>query len=307
MVTALSTRSVPRPTLDAGELRAALGDPDAAPVVLDVRWHLGGPSGEEDFDAGHIPGAVFVDLDADLAGRPGPAGRHPLPDPDDLEETLRRVGVGRRSSVVVYDGGDAMAAARAWWVLRWAGLPADRVRVLDGGWPAWIAGGGEQSTTGGGRPMGDVAVAAGAMPVLVADTAAALGERGALLDARAPQRFAGENEPVDPVAGHVPGARNVPASRLLGPDGRYRPPGELAELLGPYTEGPAPGAAGVAGPAVGAYCGSGVSATMLVLAAELAGLRGPDTPVALYVGSWSHWCAARRPVETGADPGTGTG
>ena len=271
-------------------------------MVLDVRWHLGGPSGEEDFDAGHIPGAVFVDLDAELAGRPGPAGRHPLPDPDDLEVTLRRVGVGRRSPVVVYDGGDAMASSRAWWVLRWAGLPADRVRVLDGGWPAWLAAGGEQSTRGGPRPMGDVAVSAGAMPVLAADTAAALGERGALLDARAPQRFAGEDEPVDPVAGHVPGARNVPASTLLGPDGRFRPPGELAELLGPYTAGSA------GAPAVGAYCGSGVSATMLVLAAELAGLRAPDAPVALYVGSWSHWCATRRPVETGAGPtGSGTG
>ena len=273
-------------------LREALEGPDV-PVVLDVRWHLGGPSGEDEYDAGHVPGAVFVDLDRELAGRPGPAGRHPLPDPDDLEETLRRAGVSRGRSVLVYDGGDLMAASRAWWVLRWAGLAADRVRVLDGGWPAWTAAGGASSTTGGARPMGDIMVAAGAMPVLDAAAAASVAQDGALLDARAPGRFAGEHEPVDRVAGHVPGARNVPAAQLLDADGRFRPAGELAALLTP--------AIGDAG-RVGAYCGSGVSATVLVLAAEIAGVATPASPLALYVGSWSQWVAAKRPVETGTGP-----
>jgi thiosulfate/3-mercaptopyruvate sulfurtransferase len=280
---------------------------DGRPVVLDVRWRLvpppkgrkprrrPDPVGEPDFDAGHVPGAVFLDLDSDLAGPPGPAGRHPLPDPDDLQTTLRRAGIGPSTPVVVHDGvgaGDGMAAARAWWVLRWAGLAPAQVRVLDGGFDAWTAAGGPTSTeSGGARKPGDISIMAGAMPVLSADAALDVAERGLLLDARAPERFRGETEPIDPMAGHVPGAGNLPADSLLDDAGRWRPADELAEALR--------GLVGEAGP-VGAYCGSGVSATMLVLAAEIAGVRPPQDPVALYVGSWSNWCAVKRPVATGA-------
>ena len=297
------------PLLAATDLLAELAHGPAGtegrPVVLDVRWRLTPPAkkrsrrrpdpvGEPDFDAGHVPGSVFVDVDSELAGPPGPAGRHPLPDPDDLQTTMRRAGITPSSTVVVYDGagaGDGMAAARAWWVLRWAGLTPARVRVLDGGWEAWTAAGGESSTVSGGvRRQGDVDVAGGAMPVLTAESAASTARDGSLVDARAPERYRGETEPIDPVAGHVPGATNLPAGSLLGPDGRWRPADELAGALR--------GVIGEAGP-VGAYCGSGVSATMLVLAAEIAGVRPPEDPVGLYVGSWSNWVAGKRPVETG--------
>jgi thiosulfate/3-mercaptopyruvate sulfurtransferase len=289
------------------ELAGGPAGTDGRPIVLDVRWRLvpppkgrkprrrPDPVGEPDFDAGHVPGAVFLDVDTDLAGPPGPAGRHPLPDPDDLQTTLRRAGIGDRGGIVVHDGvgaGDGMAAARAWWVLRWAGLAPERVRVLDGGFDAWTAAGGPTSTaSGGARTQGDIAITAGAMPVLTADAAVDVARTGVLLDARAPERFRGETEPIDPVAGHVPGAANLPAGTLLDDEGRWRPPEALATALR--------GVVGEAGP-VGAYCGSGVSAAMLVLAAEIAGVRPAADPVALYVGSWSNWTAGKRPVETGA-------
>jgi thiosulfate/3-mercaptopyruvate sulfurtransferase len=156
---------LPTPVVPVDWLRDALARPEGRPVVLDVRWTLRppprnakerkaaareDPPGLVEHDAGHIPGAVYVDLDTELAGPPGPAGRHPLPDPDVLEETLQRAGAVDDSEIVVYDGGDGMASSRAWWVLRWAGLRPDRVAVLDGGWPAWVAAGGEVSTVGGG-------------------------------------------------------------------------------------------------------------------------------------------------------------
>lgn len=287
------------PVVDVDTLRSLLADDGVAgPVLLDVRWFLGKPdAGIDAYDEGHVPGAVFVDLDTELAGRPGRAGRHPLPDPDALEETLRRAGVRQHSVVVAYDGGDGMAAARAWWVLRWAGLAPGRVAVLDGGFPAWVAAGGEVTTAGGGvRAPGDVGVGGGAMPVLSADDAAALaagdhpgGRSSTLLDARSPERFRGETEPIDPAAGHVPGAANLPAASLLDADGRWRSPDELAQLFGDAA----------VGDTVAAYCGSGVSAAMLVLALERAGVRDPEHPAGLYVGSWSHWTAAKRPIETG--------
>jgi thiosulfate/3-mercaptopyruvate sulfurtransferase len=299
------------PLVAAPDLISELADGPAGtggrPVVLDVRWRLvpppkgrkprrrPDPVGEPDFDAGHVPGAVFLDIDGDLAGPPGPAGRHPLPDPDDLQTTLRRTGIDPGTPVVVYDGvgaGDGMAAARAWWVLRWAGLAPEQVRVLDGGFDAWTAAGGPVSTSSGGaRRPGEIAITAGAMPVLTADAAVEVAAAGVLLDARAPERFRGETEPIDPVAGHVPGAANLPAGSLLDDDGRWRSVDELTAALKPVVGEPGP---------VGAYCGSGVSATMLVLAAEIAGVRRPDDPVALYVGSWSNWTAGKRPVATGA-------
>jgi thiosulfate/3-mercaptopyruvate sulfurtransferase len=287
------------PLIDPHALADLLATPDSArPVVLDVRWRLGGPSGRADHDAAHVPGAVFVDLDTDLAGSPGSAGRHPLPATEHLQGVLRRAGVREGSRVVVHDHGDGAPAARAWWLLRWAGLPAGDVAVLDGGFAAWVAAG-LPTTAGPSAPEpGDVVVRPGGMPVLDADGAAEMGRSGVLLDARAAARYRGETEPIDPVAGHIPGARNTPSVDLVGPDGRWLSPEELAErftAVGVEKEG-GPGE-------VGAYCGSGVTAAALVLAVEQAGLRPPDRPVALYVGSWSNWTAApSRPVATGAEP-----
>jgi thiosulfate/3-mercaptopyruvate sulfurtransferase len=275
-VTALST-----PLVAPSDLHAALAVPD-------------GPPGRPDHDAGHIPGAVFVDLDTELAAAPGAAGRHPLPDPGRLQEVLRRAGISDGSRVVAHDDGPGSIAARAWWLLRWAGFPADRVAVLDGGWAAWVAAG-LPTTAEPSRPgAGDVTVRPGGMPVLDADEAAALAGSGVLLDARAGARYRGETEPVDPRAGHIPGAHNVPTADLVGPDGRWLPPEVLAERFG--REGAGSGE-------VGAYCGSGVTAAALVLGAERAGLRPPERPIALYVGSWSNWSAdPARPVAIGAAP-----
>ncbi|MFE9203020.1 sulfurtransferase [Micromonospora sp. NPDC007230] len=261
------------------------------PTLLDVRWRLVGPPGRDDYAAGHLPGGVFIDLDTELCGRPGAAGRHPLPDPAALQAALRAAGVRAGHPVVVYDGGDGMSAARAWWTLRWAGHRA--VRVLHGGFPAWVAAGLPVSTEAPAPAPGDVTVAPGALPVLDAGEAARLAaaDAGVLLDVRAAPRYRGETEPIDPVAGHVPGAVNLPAPEYVT-DGRFPAAEALRERFA---------AAGVAGGApVGAYCGSGVTAAQAVLALHLAGR--PDA--ALYVGSWSNWVAdPDRPVATGGPSG----
>ncbi len=274
-------------------------------VLVDVRWHLAGPGTRPEYEAAHIPGAVWADLDADFADQPGRHGRHPLPNPARLQATLRRWDVRPGSAVVVYDESDALAAARAWWVLRWAGL-AD-VRVLDGGWQAWLRDGrpvvsGPQPAppgynglaAGGGRAAGSascVEVRPGGMPVLDADGAGRLAAEGVLVDARAAERFRGEVEPMDPVAGHIPGARNAPSAQDLAPDGRLRPPGELQARYSALGATPQAGRIG----RVGAYCGSGVAAARTVLALHLAGV-----PAALYPGSWSEWAAdPSRPVAVG--------
>ncbi len=266
-------------------LGPAAGPAGPPPVLLDVRWRLLGPPPAELYAAGHLPGAVAVDLDADLAGPPGAGGRHPLPDPADLQAALRRFGVRADSAVVAYDDGDGSSAARAWWLLRWAGHGG--VRVLDGGFAAWTAAGLPTTTEVPAAAPGDVVVRPGGMPVLDAAGAAAVAARGVLLDARAAERFRGEVEPVDPVAGHVPGARSAPLSGNVGPDGRFRSPQELRRRFAEL---------GVTGDAeVGAYCGSGVTAAQQVLALELAGFRA-----ALYAGSWSEWITdPARPVATG--------
>lgn len=268
-------------------------DPAQRPVVLDVRWRLGGPPARPDHDAAHLPGAVFLDMDTDLADPPGPGGRHPLPSAERLQGALRRAGVRDHSLVVAHDDAQGVQAARAWWLLRWAGFPAGRVAVLDGGFRGWVDAG-LPTTAEPSRPVpGDVTVRPGGMPVLDADEAAALARTGVLLDARAPERYRGEHEPVDPRAGHIPRARNAPATDVLGPDGRWLPPAQLAERLRGLL-----GAGEVA-----AYCGSGATAAALVLAAEHAGLRTPERPIGLYVGSWSNWTAdPQRPVATGATP-----
>jgi thiosulfate/3-mercaptopyruvate sulfurtransferase len=260
------------------------------PTLLDVRWRLVGPPGRDDYAAGHLPGAVFVDLDTELCGRPGAAGRHPLPDPAALQAALRAAGVRAGHPVVVYDGGDGMAAARAWWTLRWAGH--GQVRVLHGGVPAWLAAGLPLSTEPPAPAPGDVTVAPGALPVLDAGEAARLAaaDSGVLLDVRAAPRYRGETEPVDPVAGHVPGAVNLPAPEYVT-EGRFPAADVLRERFAAAGVGDAA--------AVGAYCGSGVTAAQAVLALHLAGR--PDA--ALYVGSWSNWVAdPDRPVAGGPTP-----
>jgi thiosulfate/3-mercaptopyruvate sulfurtransferase len=278
--------------VSTGDL-AALLDSDQPPVVLDVRWRLGGPPGRDDYAVGHVPGAVFVDLDTELAAPPGPEGRHPLPDPAALQATLRAAGVDADDTVVVYDDRDGSVAARAWWLLRWAGH-AD-VAVLDGGYAAWTAEGRTVTADVPAPAPGDIAVRPGGMPVLDADQAAALAKSGVLLDARAPERYRGDVEPVDPRAGHVPGAVNAPFGAHVGPDGRWRPADELAERfaeLGATRDAE-----------IGAYCGSGVTASSVVLALEAAGVTPPDRPAALYAGSWSNWSAdPDRPAATGESP-----
>ncbi|SCD49547.1 thiosulfate/3-mercaptopyruvate sulfurtransferase [Streptomyces sp. BpilaLS-43] len=193
------------------------------PVLLDVRWQLGGPHGRADYDAGHIPGAVFVDLDAELAGPPGRGGRHPLPDLEVFAAAMRRAGVSRDTPVVVYDGGQGWAAARAWWLLRWAGHPD--VRVLDGGLAAWT---GDLSTKTPEPDAGDFRLEPGGLPLLDADGAATLAESGLLLDARAAERYRGDVEPIDRVGGHIPGALSAPTAENVAEDGRFLPAGTLA-------------------------------------------------------------------------------
>jgi thiosulfate/3-mercaptopyruvate sulfurtransferase len=302
------------------------------PVVLDVRWRLGGPPGREDYVRGHLPGAVFLDLDAELAAPPGPAGRHPLPEAADLERVLRAAGVREGGTVVAYDDGNGSIAARLWWLLRWAGH--DRVQVLDGGYAAWSAEGRPATTEVPTPEPGDVTVRPGHMPVVDADGAAALARAGVLLDARAPERYRGDVEPIDPRAGHVPGARNAPFAAHTDADGRWRTPAELAEHFAKVGvgEGRVRVGEGIAGVGedtkvgvaedaevrggeekegvdrkveseVGAYCGSGVTATSVVLALEVAGITSAEVPAALYAGSWSNWSAdPSRPVSTGDAP-----
>jgi thiosulfate/3-mercaptopyruvate sulfurtransferase len=237
------------------------------------------------YRAGHIPGAVFCDLDRDLAGPPGEGGRHPLPIVEDFQASMRRLGVEDGRPVVAYDGGDGAGSARAWWCLRYFGHRD--VRVLDGGYQAWLDAGQPTSTAQPPRQDGDFTARSGGMPTLDRDGAAALAKDGVLLDARTPERYRGEDEPIDPVAGHIPGAINAPVIESMTA-GRLRSSEELRERFA------ALGAVGST--AVGAYCGSGVTAAQLVLALHITGV-----PAALYVGSWSNWITdPSRPVATGA-------
>jgi len=271
--------------LDCHELAARLATDDP-PTVLDVRWTLGGPPGVTDFRAGHIPGAHFVDLDRELSAPPGP-GRHPVPDAASFGEAMRRHGVSRSRLVVAYDAATSTSAARAWWLLRYFGHPT--VALLDGGFAAWRAAGLEVEEGGDRDPdPGDFEAAPGDMPLLDAAGAAMAAQRGVLVDARAPERFRGETEPVDSVAGHIPGARNMPLQRTENPDGTFLTPDALRDR---YAE------AGILpGQAVAVYCGSGVVATEGVFALGLAGIDA-----ALYAGSWSEWITdASRPIEVGA-------
>ncbi|MGX1272839.1 sulfurtransferase [Streptomyces phaeoluteigriseus] len=278
--------------ISASELASALAG-ENPPVVLDVRWQLSvvKAAGEPPFDgraayaSGHVPGAVYVDLDRELAGTSGSGGRHPLPDLAEFGAAMRRAGVAAARPVVVYDGGQGWAAARAWWLLRWTGHPD--VRVLDGGLTAWR---GELSVDVPAPGQGDFEPRPGAAGLLDADAAAALARSGVLFDARAGERYRGEVEPIDRVGGHIPGAVSAPTTDNVGPDGRFLAAEDLRDRFTSL------GASD--GTEVGVYCGSGVSGAHEVLALAVAGI-----PSALYVGSWSEWSSdPSRPVAVGPDP-----
>jgi thiosulfate/3-mercaptopyruvate sulfurtransferase len=296
--------------ITADELAALLAD-GRPPTLLDVRWRLGGAPGRELYQVGHIPGAVFVDLDRELAGPPGEGGRHPMPAAGDFEAAMDHAGVDAGRLVVVYDDADSTAAARAWWLLRYFGHPS--VRVLDGGFRAWTAAGhaAESGPSGApgspgsielpgtpsiapapGTPLGDFSASPGHLPLLDADGAAALARNGLLLDARARERYRGEVEQVDPVAGHIPGAVSAPTAENVNADGTFRPAAELAARftgLGATTDNVE----------IGVYCGSGITAAHEALALTLAGISA-----AVYIGSWSDWITdPARPVATGAELG----
>ena len=324
--------------IDPAALAAALAA-GLPPVLLDVRWRLGGPPGNERFREGHLPGAHFVDLDRDLAAPPGAGGRHPLPDAAAFEAAMRRAGVSDDRPVVAYDENDSTAAARAWWLLRYFGH--QQAQILDGGYQAWLAA--DHPIESGPAPAaapGTFIARPGHLPLLDADGAARMAREGVLLDARAAARYRGEVEPVDPVAGHIPAAISAPTSENVGLDGRFLNPGALrARFTGlgagagrpgvPDSDPPAGPDGGPDGPAgspggldggspggpdggspggsdgdQGRAVTTGVYCGSGVTAAhEVLALTIAGIPAALYVGSWSDWVTdPARPVATGPAP-----
>lgn len=281
--------------ITATELAALIraGDPV---TVLDVRWRLDAPGGHPAYLQGHVPGAVYVSLEDELSDHTVPGrGRHPLPSGAGLQHAARRWGIRHGTPVVVYDDWNRAGSARAWWVLTAAGL--DSVRILDGGLPAWRSAGHGLDTGPVTPRRGNVTVPhddlyAGGRTTLTAQQAGAGGVL--LLDSRAPQRFRGEVEPVDPVAGHIPGARNLPSGALLTGDGTFIDDDALARLLSDL---------GIHDGPVAAYCGSGVTAAITVAA-----LAAIGRDVALFPGSWSQWSSdPSRAFERGpaSDPAGG--
>lgn len=276
-----------QPLISVSELMEVWDSP-AQPVVLDARWYLADESqGEREYRAGHLPGSLFIDV-ASVASAPPRddrrGGRHPLPERESLQRDLRALGLAADTPVVVLDQGPSLGAARVWWVLRDAGL--GQVRVLDGGFPAWVAAGGEVTADPTPAPTpSDLVVSEPVMPRLeAADVAAALASGHQIIDVRGSERFEGLNEPVDPVAGHIPGARNVPATELQQADGRFLPADQIRARLGEVAAGDA------------FSCGSGITAAQALLAAESAGI----TNLAIYPGSWSDWISdPDRPIASG--------
>jgi len=283
------------------ELRDHLRDPEWR--VVDCRFELARPNkGFSDYLAGHIPGAMYAHLDRDLAAPVSAAsGRHPLPEADTFARTLGRLGIARNTQVVVYDQGGGAIAARLWWMLHWMGHGS--VRLLDGGFDAWQREGLPLETrTPTVEPVIYPGRADNGMIVTTREIAQAL-EAGAplpLVDARDALRFEGKSEPIDPVAGHIPGARNFPFSGSLTAEGVWRPASELREAWSQVLDGPAHGTKGRDRGPLTAMCGSGVTACHLVVSAALAGLPLPR----LYAGSWSEWIRdPARPVATGPAAG----
>ncbi len=292
-----SSRPEDRSRPEASSRPGGPGGP--GPVLLDVRWRLGGPPRIEAYQAGHLPGAAFVNLDTDLAGPgSGAGGRHPLPGRSVFQAAMRAAGLNGGQLAVVYDDAGATVAARLWWLLRYFGH--EHVAVLDGGLAAWTAAGHPVTARAPEPASGNfTAGPGGGMPVLDDEAAARTARSGYLLDARAAERYRGEVEPIDRAAGHIPGAISAPATGNVGADGAFLPAAALSERFrGLGLPRPAETGAGGA-PVVGAYCGSGVTAAQEILALQLAGV-----PAALYVGSWSAWSAdTSRPVATGQEPG----
>jgi len=257
-------------------------------VVLDVRWALGDQDGHRHYLAGHIPGAVFVDLETGLAAPPSHGlGRHPLPEPAAFTESAREWGINQDDTVVAYDDAGGLAAARLWWLLRDGGF-AD-VFLLDGGLAAWRQAGFELEAGEECPSLGDVRLEPGQMPLLRLDEIDGFIGTGVLLDARAGERYRGEKEPVDPKAGHIPGALSAPTAENLGADSRFLPAAQLRARFRSL---------GVAdGHPIAVYCGSGINA-----AHEIAALAHAGLEAALFPGSWSQWSQLDMPAAVGRTP-----
>jgi len=251
------------------------------PRVCDLRWDLTDPDkGRANYETGHIPGAVFVDLDADLSANPGVSGRHPLPDPAEFASALGRLGVEATTHVVVYDDVGGRIAARLWWML--CSIEHERVQVLDGGYQAWIAAGHDVGVGTVTPEPTNYPVPSGFHGVVGHEEL----DGRTVIDARSTERYRGEIEPVDPKAGHIPGALNIPSSKNLSDDGRFRDASALEEL---YARVPRDAVVS---------CGSGVTACHDALAMVVAGHEMPD----VYVGSFSEWSRRDLPVATGPNP-----
>ena len=276
--------------ISVDEVARRLHDPDLR--LADVRWFLVRPGGGlADYLAGHLPGAVFVDVETVLAAPPGP-GRHPLPEPDWLAEQLGSLGFGSEHLVVAYDDWGGVVAARLWWMLD--NLGHRRVAVLDGGIAAWTAAGLPLETEVPALPPARLVLGDRWARTIGREALRARLGAVTLLDGRAPERYRGEVEPVDPIAGHIPTALSLPVTDSVGPDGRLLPADELARR---YASAEGGGDAGARETVV--YCGSGVNASHHALARRVAGLPDPI----LYAGSYSDWTRAGFPVATGPEPG----
>jgi len=274
--------------ISAEELAKNIGDPDW--LIADCRFDLADPAaGRRLYLESHVPGACYLDLDEDLSGAPlTDHGRHPLPSPQALEALFTRLGIGESTQVVAYDSSNAGISARLWWLVQYMGH--ERVAVLDGGFNAWAeAGLATDAQVFEARPEVFTGSPRHEWLVRLEDVA----EARCLVDARLAPRYRGEKEPLDPVAGHIPGARNHPFMRNVDDTGRFLSPGGLRDMFA-ETLGGHPAEEAVY------YCGSGVTACQLVLAAAHAGLA----PGRLYAGSWSEWCSdSERPVALGPEPG----
>lgn len=287
------------PLITPADLAAALEGPeDARPVLVDVRWELGRPAEHHRaaYEEGHLPGAAFLDLEAVLSdphSDDGHGGRHPMPSQERVEEGLRAAGVRADRPVVFYDAARSLGAARAWWVARYYGVR--RSSVLDGGLAAWRTAGHPVQDGPVEVEPGDIALTPGGRELLEADDVVRwLDSGGQVLDSRPADRYRGENETMDPVAGHIPGALSLPALTALEKDGSFVSRERLAELLEQ--------AGADDGSPVAVYCGSGVQASHLALALEGRGLASGSP--AVYIGSWSDWVSdPSRPVATGPDAG----
>ncbi|MUM18116.1 sulfurtransferase [Mycobacterium sp. CBMA271] len=271
--------------ISAAELSERLADVRA----LDVRWTVMQPDGHPAYLQGHLPGAVFVNLDTDLADHAATGrGRHPLPSPEAFQASARGWGLNDGDAVVVYDDWNSQAASRAWWLLRAAGV--SDVRILDGGWAAWQRFGGATEAGEASSGPGDITVTSlDGLDSVDINAVATQARSQLVLDARASARYRGDEEPLDPRAGHIPGAISAPTAENLNADGTFRPPAELRERFQQLGVEQAP---------VTVYCGSGVTATHQIAALAIAGYEG-----VLYPGSWSEWSSdPQRPVTTGPDP-----